>query len=357
MKIKHVLLTALFSALGVGAYAQDTEHNWFIQGQLGASYSLGDADFGKLVSPAGAISVGKYFNPTIGARLSISGWRGRGGNGEGRPAYGFYYGAATVDGLLNLSTLFAGKNPDRLFNASLIAGIGYNHRFEPNSGSFMGRLGLQGSIRLNDAFALNLEALANGVSDRWNKKDDHGFDSYYNVLVGITYKFGTGFNIGCPDCEPVYYPKTYSEKEVQALNDEINKLREQIANHKCPEPEPCPEVEVEQVSKPALKALVLFGLNQTNVSGDQMMNVEAIANYMKENPDSKVDISGYADKGTGTDQINERLAMERANSVADELANKYGISRDRMKVSSNGSTIQPFSKNDWNRVVIMIAEE
>lgn len=32
MKIKHVLLTALFSALGLGAYAQDTEHNWFIQG-------------------------------------------------------------------------------------------------------------------------------------------------------------------------------------------------------------------------------------------------------------------------------------------------------------------------------------
>ena len=176
MKIKHVLLTALFSALGLGAYAQDTEHNWFIQGQLGASYSLGDADFGKLVSPAGAISVGKYFNPTIGARLSISGWRGRGGNGEGRPAYGFYYGAATVDGLLNLSTLFAGKNPDRLFNASLIAGIGYNNRFDPNSGSFMARLGLQGSIRLNDAFAFNIEALANRVRWHWERVGDLGAD-------------------------------------------------------------------------------------------------------------------------------------------------------------------------------------
>ena len=355
MKIKHVLLTALFSALGVGAYAQDTEHNWFIQGQLGASYSLGDADFGKLVSPAGAISVGKYFNPTIGARLSISGWRGRGGNGEGRPAYGFYYGAATVDGLLNLSTLFAGKNPDRLFNASLIAGIGYNNRFDPNSGSFMARLGLQGSIRLNDAFAFNIEALANGVSDRWNMKDDHNFDSYYNVMVGITYKFGTGFNIGCPDCEPVYYPKKYSEKEVQQLNNVINGLREQIANHKCPEPEPCPEVE--PVSKPTVKAMVMFGLNKTTVDANQMVNIETIANYMKENPQATVDISGYADKGTGSAQINEYLAKQRAQAVADVLANNYNISRDRMKVSSHGSVIQPFSNNDWNRVVIMIAEE
>ena len=89
MKMRHAFFAVLMSLFGLGATAQTTENNWFIQGQLGASYSLGDADFGKLVSPAGAISVGKYFNPTLGARLSISGWRGRGGNGEGRPAYGW----------------------------------------------------------------------------------------------------------------------------------------------------------------------------------------------------------------------------------------------------------------------------
>lgn len=355
MKTRHAIFTVLMSLFGMGAMAQTTENNWFIQGQMGMGYSLGDANFGKLVSPAGAISVGKYFNPTIGARLSVGGWVGRGGNGKDLPAYGFYFGSANVDGLLNLSTLFAGKNPDRLFNASLIAGIGYNQRFENNLASFMGRVGLQGSLRLNDAFAFNVELLANGVSDKWNMKDDHGIDTYYNVLLGITYKFGTGFNIGCPDCEPVYYPRTYSEKEVQALNNKINELREQIANHKCPEPEPCPEVEA--VAKPAMKSMVLFGLAQTTVTANQMVNIEVIANYMKEFPESKVDISGYADKATGSAEINERLAKERAQAVADVLANKYNISRDRMKVSSHGAVIQPFSNNDWNRVVIMIAEE
>ena len=87
------------------------------------------------------------------------------------------------------------------------------------------------------------------------------------------------------------------------------------------------------------------------------MNTTVIANYMKEFPESKVDISGYADKATGSAEINERLAKERAQAVADVLANKYNISRDRMKVSSHGAVIQPFSNNDWNRVVIMIAEE
>ncbi len=42
--------------------------------------------------------------------------------------------------------------------------------------------------------------------------------------------------------------------------------------------------------------------------------------------------------------------------VADELINRYGISADRLSVDSKGSEVQPFTTNDWNRVVIMIAE-
>ena len=101
----------------------------------------------------------------------------------------------------------------------------------------------------------------------------------------------------------------------------------------------------------------MFGLNKTTVDANQMVNIETIANYMKENPQATVDISGYADKGTGSAQINEYVAKKRAQAVADVLATNYNISRDRMKVSSHGSVVQPFSNNDWNRVVIMVAEE
>lgn len=354
MKTNRILLTVLFAAFGLFASAQSLEHNWFVQGQLGASYSSGDASFGKLVAPAGAINVGYYFNRTIGTRLSIGGWRGRGGNGDGRQAYGFYHGSASVDALINLSTLFAGKNTGRLFDTRLIAGIGANQRFQNNSTSFLGRLGLQGSFRLNDAFAFNVEFLANGVSDRWNMRDDHKIDTYFNAMVGITYRFKTGFKMDCPTCEPVYYPRTYTEAEVQALNDKINEMRAQIDNHKCPEPEPCPEVKVVE-NKPAMQAMVLFGISQTQVASSQMMNVEAIANYMKQHPESRVDVSGYADKGTGSDEINKRLAQQRAEAVAEILKNKFGIAEERITVKHHGSFIQPFADNDNNRVVIMIA--
>ena len=353
---KNLLLVVALLGWVITSNAQSTDNNWFVQSQLGASYSLGNAGIGKLVSPAGQISVGKYFNPIVGARLSISGWQGRGGYGSNRPAYSFYYGAATMDGLLNISTLLVGTNPERIFNTSLIVGVGYNRTFEQEASSFMARLGLQTSIRLNKAFDFNIEALANGVSDRWNRQNDHSFDSYYNVLVGITYKFGTGYNLKCPDCKPVVYnnkPKAYSEAYVKSLNDKINLLQGEIDNHKCPEPTPCPEVEK---MKPGIKSHVSFGLAKTHIVEDQQINILAIADYMKQYPESKAIVTGYADKGTGTSKINEELARKRARIVADELINKYGISADRLSVDSKGSEVQPFQTNDWNRVVIMIAE-
>lgn len=351
MKIKALLAALLLTSAGLTANAQNEKvNNWFIQPQLGATYTSGSGSFGKLVSPAGQISVGKYFSEAVGARLAISGWRG---NGVG--SNGFYYGAATIDGLFNMSTLFSGSNPERFFNASLIAGIGYNQTFgENNRGSFMGRAGLQGKFRLNKAFDLSLEALANGVGDKWNGLDDHSIDTYFSVLVGVAFKFGTGFNFACPDCEKVYYDnECYDEEYVQSLNNKINELKAQIANHKCPEPEPCPEV---TVVKPGIKSHVLFGLAKTNITPDQDMNIQAIADYLMQYPEAKASITGYADKGTGSEKINKELAEKRANIVADQLVNKYGISRGRLTVGSKGDNEQPFSTNDWNRVVIMIAE-
>lgn len=139
MKVKVIIAALLLAGAGMSANAQSTDDNWFLQGQLGASYSLDGTGIGKLISPAGQIAAGKYFNPYVGARLAVSGWRGRAGSGS-RPAEGFYYGAATVDGLFNMSSLFCGSNPERFFNARLIAGVGYNRTFDEGASSFMARL-------------------------------------------------------------------------------------------------------------------------------------------------------------------------------------------------------------------------
>ena len=91
MKVKVIIAALLLAGAGMSANAQSTDDNWFLQGQLGASYSQDGTGIGKLISPAGQIAAGKYFNPYVGARLAVSGWRGRAGSGS-RPAEGFYYG-------------------------------------------------------------------------------------------------------------------------------------------------------------------------------------------------------------------------------------------------------------------------
>ena len=54
MKLKFIITAMTLAAACISVHAQEKKANpnpWFIQGQLGASYSSGDAAFGKLVAP------------------------------------------------------------------------------------------------------------------------------------------------------------------------------------------------------------------------------------------------------------------------------------------------------------------
>lgn len=356
MRLKSTIITLALAAFGISAFAQEKKANpnpWFIQGELGTSYTSGDADFGKLLAPSGMLAVGKYFSQVWGARLSISGWQGRAGSETSKQASGFYYGTATVDGLMNLSQLIR-KYPERPFDLSVVAGIGFNRAFSRSVSSFMGRLGLQGSFRLNNALDFNIEALANGVSDRWNGRDDHGIDTYFNVGVGFTYKFRSGAK--CISCLSVEYPEIlYTEEE---MNELINQQRaetliESRVDTVMVERE-CPPADTTVVR--GIRSHVAFALGRTEILPSQEMNVLAIADYMKQYPESNATISGYADTGTGTREINLRLAKQRAEVVKQCLVEKYGISADRLMTMSMEGDEQPFSVNDWNRVVIIIAD-
>lgn len=355
MNMKSFIACAVLlgSSLLAGAQEKSPKENpWFIQGQMGLSYSMGDVAFGRLLSPAATVAVGKYFSPVWGARLAFGGWRGRAGIGWRDKATSFNYFSTTVDGMMNLSQLIR-RYHERLFDVSILAGIGFNRSFS-HASSFMGRLGLQGSLRLNEAMDFNVELMANGVSDRWNGRDDHGIDTYFDLSVGLTYKFGTGFR--CANCTSVEYPEVvYTEEE---MNEMINMEREQAVRETAAkvdtvliEPD-CPPAQVVQ----GIRSHVTFAIGRTVITDSQEMNVQAIANYLKEHPDSKASVTGYADKGTGTPEINHRLARQRAEAVRDCLVNKYGIQPERLTVSSMEGDEQPFAENDWNRVVIMIAD-
>ena len=72
--------------------------------------------------------------------------------------------------------------------------------------------------------------------------------------------------------------------------------------------------------------------------------------------EAKVVVTGYADKGTGNDRVNDRIAAKRAAAVVWMLEKRYGIPAERITEESKGARVQPFAENDKNRVSIMIAK-
>lgn len=350
MKLKHLIAALAVATIPAAAYAQDNgekDNPWFIQGSLGASYSVGGgAGFGEMLSPAGQVAFGKHFNPYIGARVTFGGWRGR-YNQPQHTCKGFYDYHATADALWNIFKTF-NREYSQPVSLRMIAGLGFDRGFARPSSSLLVRLGLSMDVRLCSAIDFNLEYQANGVSDRWNTKDDHSFDTFMNLLVGATYKFGTGYK--CKTCVPE------PAASVAELNNRTNAMREVVEVEKIVRD----TVEVvKEVPVPVnnISRTVFYSINQTEVPPAQEPNVAAIAEYLKKYPDAKASITGYADKGTGTKEINLRLAKERAAKVSEMLGSKYGIAMSRLTVSSmlNEKTEQPFGQNDLNRVVIMTA--
>lgn len=317
------------------------------------SYSLGGhAGFGNLLSPAGQIAVGKQFMPQLSARVAVGGWRGKAMSDVRHSMIGFYHMQASVDGLWNVSQTIS-LNEDRPVDVNVIVGVGFDRQFTYNVNSFLGRAGLGLDVHLCKAIDLNVEAIFNGVNDNWNTLDNGGIDAYFNLMVGATYKFGTGYK-----CKSCITPAVFD-------NDQVNEMREAVAA--APDTvvtvveEPVveePVVVVEEVVEVAapIEREVFFEINQTTVSANQESQVAEIAEYLKENPNATVEVRGFADRGTGTTQINLRLAHQRATNVASMLEHKFGVSASRIEVSSmQNPADQPFSENSKNRVVLMLA--
>lgn len=346
MKLRYLLGALAIAGISATATAQDDAVNpWYVQGQLGASYSVGGgAGFGEMLAPAGQIAVGKQFNPYLGARVTFGGWRGR--VNEKNTCHGFYDYHATLDGVWNVIQTFD-KGNTRPVDLGFIVGVGFDRAFERPSSSPLVRLGLSMDVHLSPAVDFNVEYQANGVSDRWNGKDDHAFDCFMNLLVGVKWNFGTGYK--CVSCVP--------EAPLEVVNNRVNEMREVEVVEKIVRDTVTIVKEVPAPAPESIKREVFFPINVVTIEPDMQHNISEVADFLTKHPEAVADVRGYADKGTGTAAINLRLAKQRAQTVADELVNRYGISRSRLTVSSmqNQNTQQPFEENALNRVVIMTA--
>ena len=378
MKIKNILLSGVVAMGCISASAQEADKtvnvfnpHWYVQAQVGGQYTLGEISFDKLLSPNAQLGVGYNFNKVVGARLSLNAWQSKAGQKVQNTTYKWKwnYVAPMVDATFNLSNLFCGFDPNRVVDFGVFGGIGANiawgndeaadaqkailanktvsnatsvgvhapleYLWDGSKAHFAARLGANVDFRVSEKVKIGVELSANTLSDRFNSKKAGNPDWYFNALVGAKIALG----------------KTYTTKVVPAPKP-VEKIIERIIEK--PVVAPVKE-EVKEVAEENFRRDIFFTIGNSTIAKSQRNKISEIVTYMQENPDAKITLTGYADKGTGSAAINDKIAARRAQTVYNTLAAK-GVAKNRMIKKSMGSRVQPFEKNAMNRVTICIAK-
>jgi len=385
--MKKITLAALMVAFSLNAFAQGGERgpfltnrfrdNWFISAGGGVNMYFGEADrsvkFGKRMAPALDIAIGKWFTPSIGARIEYSGLQAKGGSpysnapfavGKimlGKDYYApkkFKYTFAHADVLWNLSTAIGGYKPSRRWEFIPFAGFGPAWaQSTTGAKKTIHEMGLTGGlinkIRLGKALDLNLEGRGMLVKQTFDgvtggKKGE----GMLSVTAGLTYKFGKR-DFSKPVVTP---PADYS-----AYNDRIRMLEGDLTAQRAKADQLAKDLAAARNVKPAAaqyvfpKVAVFFPLGKATLSKKELVNINFIADAIKKLPaGQKVVLDGNADPNTGTHKGNMALSERRAKVVYDALV-AAGVKPAQLSMVASGDAKEPMGHNQpsLNRVLII----
>lgn len=344
--------------MGFAANAQEFTPGWYMQIRGGVGETIGETKWTELLSPAADLSLGYQFSPVFGLRGNALGWQAKGAYTDLQTTvYNFNFAQAALDATFDLCNIF-NVNVNRLFSPYIYAGVGANFRFgndeavalaakgasleylwDGSKVSAVGRAGAGFDIRLSDAVKINIEAGVNALSDHFNSKmNDYKIgpidcDFQYTGLIGLKFAFGKK-----PAPAPVVVPEP-APAPAPAPKPEVKPE---------PKPEPKPVVAPAPVE---LQENIYFIIGKWNIQASEVAKLDEIAAFMAENADTKVMLTGHADKATGSASRNLFLSQKRAEVVTNELV-KRGVDASRIASEFKGDKENPFATPAENRVTI-----
>ena len=299
----------------------------------------GYENFGHSLQASVGVGVEKWITPIWG--FGIDGTFGiTNGSSKGAFQSGNWFNYVTVMGQtkLNLTTLCLGYTGEpRKFELIPSVGIGWIHGFyrstlvEGTYTSDANDLGTKFSVDFKYNVTPRLSVVATPYF-AYNLTNEHAskhhnsmlewqprFDvrnSWYGLEVGVSYRLGNTFKV----CN-----KTHTQAEVDALNAEINELREKL------EKKPTTVTVVQYIDKAVVETVdnnytVLFKQGKSDV-GD----LSDIAKKLNKT-DASITIVGSTSP-EGSEKFNRNLALARANAVKDALV-KAGVDKDRITVTN-----------------------
>lgn len=297
------------------------------------------------------VSVGKWFIPSVGARLKFVGCDGRQVNVDNKSMNPLYQQLGlSFQPMLNLHNLFAGYKP-RVWETTLYASLGWRRNLDTSFDCPVVGGGWLNTFNVTKRFHINVDIYADCL--------DHRFDGVaagdHDVQVG--WSVGCGFNLGkvgwdnAPDVDAIM---AMNKAQLDALNASLAdqqaenaRLQKMIRDHKCPEA-------TKQVSElVSTRSSVFFNINKSRIASKKdLVNVKELVEYAKANNKTIV-VTGYADSKTGSASYNQTLSERRAQAVADEIV-KMGFDKKNIEVVGKGGVkdLEPISYN--RRAIVSI---
>lgn len=351
---------------------------------------MGEASFQDLLSPAAQLSATYNFHHAMGVRIGIGGWQGKGNVVVEEGVYKYNFVQLNADYVLDLANLIGGFKHDRVWTPYVFAGIGGAYGFNNKEAGaylpeystvlskhwesapfFVVRAGAGADFWLTEKFALGLEANANAYGDKFNSKAaTEGFnpDFQFNAFLGMKFRFG-----GNTAPSKAYAAKVEAEEAARATAEAAAKAEaERLAAEKAAAEKAAAEkaaAEKAAAEKAAAEAAaraaaeraricaenstnIFFTIGSSTVRKAEMDKINKLVEFLMANPDFSVEITGYADKLTGSAKVNMNVSKYRVESVQKMLV-KLGVPAERISSKYLGDTEQPFSENDLNRVIVV----
>lgn len=395
--MKHFLMSVVTLLVMSGvASAQQSKSDekvefrphWSLKAQGGASYTMGEAKFGDLVSPTAQLMAAYNFHHAMGVRFGFNGWEGKGTVVVTDEIYKFNFVQFSADYVLDLANIIGGFKHDRIWTPYVFAGIGGAYAFNNNqAGSylpeyktvltkywsmtplFVVRAGLGADFWVAKNFSIGLELNTNAYGDKFNSKGAEGAfnpDYQFNALLGVNYRFGgntresKAYIAAMEAAAAEAAAKAALEKaeaERRAAEAEAERLAKEKAEAERLAAEAAAKAAAEKAAAEHARVAaeqttnIFFTIGSFVIRPSEDAKLVKLVDFLKSNPDYTVEFVGYADKATGTAARNMYMSKARAEVVKKRML-ELGVPEDRMKSSYVGDTIQPFAENDLNRVII-----
>jgi outer membrane protein OmpA-like peptidoglycan-associated protein len=389
--MKKITLVALLAAFSLSAFAQGGERgpfltnrfrdNWFVSVGGGVNVYYGEGDrqvkFGKRMAPALDVAVGKWFTPSIGARLEYSGLAGKGGSSTINTPFlvpsskstgignyypkKFKYTFIHADFLWNASTAFGGYKEYRRWEFIPFAGFGpaiasttKNAVYKKaKTHEFGFTAGLINKIRLASALDLNVEFRGMLVKQTFDGvSGGKRGEGMATVTAGLTYKFNR---------RDFDKPVVVAEADYSLYTNRIGALEGDLAAARSRADQLAKDLAAARNAKPAQAeyifpdVAIFFEIGKATLSKKEQINVNYIADAIKKMPAGrKVVLDGNADAVTGTHKGNMTLSERRIKTVYDALI-AAGARPEQFEFVANGDTKEPFGHQNptLNRVLII----